>query len=165
MSNSSQSLDFHKIHNDEYTRIIGGASVRISQFMVQDIFPVITPESYILDNACGPAIVTSVIKEQEPKAKIIAADLTQGMLDQVRIRVELHKWTDVETQRVDMRDLKGLKDGSFSHSFTCLGIQALTAAEEGPLQACKELYRVAQPGGVCVVACWLGGLVSISRRA
>lgn len=156
MATKSRSLDFHHVHSDDYSRLVGGASERIGHSMLKDLSSPITPESYILDNACGPAIITSVIKSVEPKARVVAVDLTVGMLDQVKAKIEKFCWTDVETELLDIRELKTLKGDSFSHSFTSLGLQALWPDAEGPLKACKELYRVAQPGGICVIATWHG---------
>lgn len=156
--NMSASLKFHASGNDKYTKLVGGASTRIALQMLRDIKPPVTSDSYVLDNACGPGIVTEVIKNHNVDTSIMCADLTQGMLDQVKTKRESKGWKKVETELLDMRDLKSLKDNSFSHSFTCIGLQSLAGTDDpdGPLEAVKELYRTAKVGGVCSIATWSG---------
>jgi len=60
---------------------------------------------------------------------------------------------------LDVRDLKTLEDGTFSHVITNFGIGSDVTDAGGPLRAVRavrEMYRVLKEGGVAVVTTWAG---------
>lgn len=119
------------------------------------INPHITPASYILDNACGPGIVSAEIKALHPDAKIMAADLSPAMIAEVQARIKSEAWKDVSTDVLDARDLSALKDGMFSHVFMNLGLPAPREREES-IRAVREVARVLKVGGVALFSTWAG---------
>jgi ubiquinone/menaquinone biosynthesis C-methylase UbiE len=90
--------------------------------MISNIEPPITCSSYILDNACGPGIVSEQIKLLYPDAKILATDLAPGMIKEVQNAIKTNGWCEIKTEILDGRDLATLKDGTFTHVITNLGM-------------------------------------------
>tara|TARA_R110002060_G_scaffold34392_5_gene45262 strand:+ start:114 stop:428 length:315 start_codon:yes stop_codon:yes gene_type:complete len=70
--------------------------------------------SYILDNACGPGIVTEQIKVQHPNVRIMASDLSPAMIEEVTQRIKVEGWNNIETATLDVRSLSSLKDDTFT---------------------------------------------------
>lgn len=111
--------------------------------------PPITSNSTVLDNACGPGIVTGeIIKELPPNAtpQLFAADLSPAMLEQLR----RHEWgPKVQSQTMDAQDLQ-FPDDKFTHSFTNFALMAIP----DPLKAVKHIYRTLKPGGTAALTTW-----------
>jgi len=76
--------------------------------------PPIMDSSYILDNACGPGIVTEQIKVQHPNVRIMASDLSPAMIEEVTQRIKVEGWNNIETATLDVRSLSSLKDDTFT---------------------------------------------------
>jgi ubiquinone/menaquinone biosynthesis C-methylase UbiE len=80
----------------------------------------------VLDNACGTGIVSSILQcelDEQVRAKwqLTCGDLSDGMLEYTRRRVESEKWLNVEVKTVDAQDTK-LPSEHFSHVFTAFGM-------------------------------------------
>ncbi|KAE9370500.1 S-adenosyl-L-methionine-dependent methyltransferase [Stipitochalara longipes BDJ] len=116
-------------------------------------FP-ITSSSYILDNACGTGIVTSLIKTQHPSVRVLGADLAPGMIDTFKAKAQKEDWENFETMVVDSRNLEGLEDAVFSHVITNFGFMPGTGDKSGPQKVAKEIWRVTSEEGVAVVTTW-----------
>lgn len=102
--------------------------------------------SYALDNGCGGGTISLRIKALSQATRILATDLSAGMLDQVaNLRLP-----GVETQRADAVTLNGLQDDTFTHVLTSFMIQFTPSA----LSAVRAMHRVLQPGGVAGIAIW-----------
>jgi trans-aconitate methyltransferase len=70
-----------------YEKNMASTSVQVIKNIkkaVSEILPPITANSYILDNACGPGVVTREIKHLYPHAHIVAAEGSPAMLARVR---------------------------------------------------------------------------------
>jgi ubiquinone/menaquinone biosynthesis C-methylase UbiE len=78
------------------------------------------------------------------------------MIDFFKSRATEEKWENVDTDILDVRDLKTLKDGTFSHVITNFGFAPDTSDLEGPGRASKEVWRVLREGGVAVTTIWAG---------
>lgn len=126
--------------------------------MLSTISPPIAPSSYILDNACGPGIVSEQIKLLHPDARIIATDLAPAMIEEVQRKIKAEGWSDVQTDVLDVRDLSSLPDETFTHVFTNLGLPVPGDPESG-LKAAKEAFRVLRLGGVALFSTWAGGFL------
>src|SRR5688572_8729460 len=57
-----------------YERMSGGCTRIVAAEMISSVSPPIDSSSYILDNACGPGIITEQVKLLHPDAKIMATD-------------------------------------------------------------------------------------------
>lgn len=125
--------------------------------MVSKLSVPITSSSYILDNACGPGIVSEQIKLKYPEARIMATDLSPGMIESVREKIKENEWSDMETDILDVRSLSTLKDQTFTHAITNLGLPVPNDPESG-LKVTKEIYRVLKVGGVAMLTTWAGNI-------
>ena len=127
-------------------------SVPIMKVIARNVIkrtPPITSDSVILDNACGPGIVTGqIIKESNsnPTPQFFAADLSPAMLEQLR----KHDWASkVQAEVMDAQDLK-YPDDKFTHSFTNFALMGLP----DPLKAAQQIYRTLKPGGTAALTTW-----------
>jgi ubiquinone/menaquinone biosynthesis C-methylase UbiE len=123
--------------------------------MVASINPPITNSSYILDNACGPGIVSEQIKLLHPEANIMATDLSPAMIEEVKDLIKTENWSNMATDTLDVRDRSNIKDNTFSHVFTNLGLPVPGDQDSGA-KVTKEIYRVLQRNGVAMVSTWAG---------
>jgi ubiquinone/menaquinone biosynthesis C-methylase UbiE len=89
VSASNGSSIFHSTHNKNYDKMASNSTLSIAKLALTDHFFtsfLITPFSYILDNACGTGIITSLIQSQHPDARILGTDLAPGMIETFRVR-------------------------------------------------------------------------------
>jgi SAM-dependent methyltransferase len=141
-------------HISSYERMTGGCTRLLAAEMIS-FSPPIDASSYILDNACGPGIVTSEIKSRHPPARIMAADLAPAMTEEVQTSVQMNGWSNVETATLDIRSLDTLKDESFTHVFANLALPVPRDPLAG-MEASREMFRVLKPRGVAMVSTWAG---------
>lgn len=105
--------------------------------------PPITNTSIVLDNACGPGVITDGIKTQSiPPARLCAVDVSPGMIETLRQKA----LPGVEAEVMDAQKLS-FRDDTFTHSFTNMGIFLFPNPEKGA----AEIYRTLKPGGIAVV--------------
>jgi ubiquinone/menaquinone biosynthesis C-methylase UbiE len=133
--------------------------------------PSLTPQSVVLDNACGPGIVTGEILSLPAArlpAALHAADFSPKMIDMLRAKasgdhVDAQKWSNVRAVVKDAQNLDGYANNMFSHSFTSFAIFIVP----DPVKAVEEVYRTLQPdGGVAVITSWgMLGYASVFQRA
>ena len=120
----------------------------IARSVIQRV-PPITSDSIILDNACGPGIVSGeIIKQSKPNStpELFAADYSPAMLEQLR----KHDWAgQIHSEVMDAQDLK-YPDEKFTHSFTDFVLMALP----DPLKAAKQIHRTLKPGGTAALTTW-----------
>ncbi|KAJ9663103.1 hypothetical protein H2201_005774 [Coniosporium apollinis] len=143
----------HPSYSSYYERVTGNCTRLVAAQMLSTISPPIISSSYILDNACGPGMVTEQVKLLHPDARIMATDLAPAMLEQVQQRIEREGWSDVQSDILDVRDLKSFGEGTFSHVFTNFGLLVPGDAEAG-VKVARECLRVLRVGGVAVISTW-----------
>jgi ubiquinone/menaquinone biosynthesis C-methylase UbiE len=127
-------------------------SVPIMKVIARNVIkrtPPITSDSTVLDNACGPGIVTGqIIKDltSNTTPQFFAADLSPAMLEQLR----KHEWASkVQSEVMDAQELK-YPDNKFTHSFTNFALMAVP----DPLKAAKQIHRTLKPGGTAALTTW-----------
>ncbi|KAG4440101.1 hypothetical protein IFR05_004398 [Cadophora sp. M221] len=140
-------------YSSMYERMSGNCTRLIATVMVSSSSPPITHASYILDNACGPGIVSEQIKLQHPDARILATDLSPAMIEEVTKRISTEHWSNMDTDTLDVRDLSSLKENTFTHVFTNLGLP-VPGDTNSSSQITSEIFRVLKPGGVASVSTW-----------
>lgn len=161
-SNLTMSFNsFHDAHSNTYDRMASGCTRKVAEQFLSDLLPSITPSSYILDNACGTGIVTRLIKATHPSARIMCADLAPRVLEVLKEHVAENKWDGIETDVLDVRDLKTIKEETFTHVLTNFGFASTPDDLNGPTKAAAEIFRVLKKGGVCVVTTWAGMPLSL----
>ncbi|KAL9117917.1 MAG: hypothetical protein Q9187_005540 [Circinaria calcarea] len=113
---------------------------------VNSIRPFSAPNTHILDNGCGTGALTTAVNVQYPTARIIASDLSPGMVK----AVEQKKLKNVQTMVLDAMDLHPFQPATFTHVLSTFAIQFVP----DPLRAMSEMYRVTVPGGVIGLGTW-----------
>lgn len=125
----------------KYENGTGGATREIAKECV-DAALSITSDSVVHDNACGPAIVTSVVMSQGARPSIYATDFAKGMVDVTRAFSQQNGWDNVHCQEMDGQHL-AFADNFFTHSFSCLGVYLFPDSKKGV----AEMYRTLQSNG------------------
>ncbi|KAJ5640937.1 hypothetical protein N7528_000562 [Penicillium herquei] len=143
----------------------------------------------ILDNACGTAVVSSILHREiddyvKGNWKLTCGDLAEGMLEYARRRIQREKWINSDVKTVDVQDTK-LPSSHFTHVFTSFGMTqyhhaALLSYERlltflrllafmavpRSLTALDETTRILQPGGTIGFTTWIQpGWVPILKKA
>jgi ubiquinone/menaquinone biosynthesis C-methylase UbiE len=156
---STGSSGFHNTHSNNYDKMASNSTFSVARIALADpiftSFP-INSSSYILDNACGTGIVTSLLKSQHPNVRILGVDLAPGMIETFKAKVAEKGWENVESKVVDSRKLEGLEDGMFSHVVTNFGFMPGTEEKESTQKVAEEIWRVLGDGGLAVVTTWAG---------
>ncbi|PVH82562.1 hypothetical protein DL98DRAFT_653286 [Cadophora sp. DSE1049] len=83
----------------------------------------------------------------------MAADLSPAMIEEVTQRIKTKGWNNMETDILDVRSLSGLKDNTFTHVFTNLGLP-VPGDTGSSTNVISEIFRVMKPGGVASVSTW-----------
>lgn len=118
----------------------------------------VTPESNILDNACGTGLVSEIMKTHYPSVPITGVDLAPGMIDVYNSKAQKQAWKNVQSKIQDVRHLDLCQNEEFSHVLTNFGFAPNTNDLEGPGKSAKEMFRVLKRGGVAVVTIWYSEL-------
>lgn len=150
-----QSMKPNPAYSSNYERMSGNCTRTVASQMLHNLNPPITSSSYILDNACGPGIVSEQIKRIHPDAKIMATDWSPSMVEETQNRIKTEGWRNIETGIEDVRDLRGLQDGTFSHAFTNLGMP-VPGDDDSGVNITSALFRVLEVGGIALVSTWAG---------
>ncbi|KAI9820044.1 MAG: hypothetical protein M1827_006615 [Pycnora praestabilis] len=145
----------HSTWSSNYKRMTGDCTRLVAEQMIFNLTPPITSSSYILDNACGPGIVSEAIKHLHPNAKIMATDLSATMIEEVQKRIEAEGWRDMQTAIQDVRCLSSVSNETFTHAFLNFGILA-SGDEDDSAKAVGEIFRVLKVGGVALISSWAG---------
>jgi ubiquinone/menaquinone biosynthesis C-methylase UbiE len=98
----------------------------------------------VLDLACGPGSVSAYVKARRAEARVVAADRSEAMLEQVRARV-----AGVSTRNVDCRDLSGL-ERDFHGVVFFFGLSYFDRDDAARVLA--EIHSVLLPGGSLLLA-------------
>lgn len=146
-----------------YERARARTTRYITQNFLSSVNPPIDASSYVLDNACGPGVVTDLIKSKVPDVRIVCADYNVSMLKEASKKAKVNGWTKFSAVKLDMRKLHPLKDNTFSHVVTNFGLQSNVVSLHSPKEATKEIYRVLQPGGTALISIWSGKLPTLLK--
>lgn len=109
-----------------------------------------TQDSYVLDIGTGAGAIPESITESFPGVRILATDISPGMI----ATVDQKRLPNVVTRVVDAsltNNYLGLGvDSTFSHAFGTFMIMFTSE----PMNVLREMYRVLEPGGVIGLALW-----------
>ncbi|KAH8820096.1 S-adenosyl-L-methionine-dependent methyltransferase [Xylogone sp. PMI_703] len=156
------SHSFHTSRARSYDRMANGSTSTVAKHILDSLssptsitpFP-ITPDSNVLDLACGTGIVTRLIKASSPSTLITAIDLAPGMISYLDEIIKENGWEKTVTTKVaDVRDLGALPEGGFTHAICNFGLAPDVTDLGGRLRAAKEIWKVLGKGGVAVVSSW-----------
>jgi ubiquinone/menaquinone biosynthesis C-methylase UbiE len=84
-------------YSSSYDRMRGNCTRLVASQMVSSVSPPINSTSYILDNACGPGIMSEKIKLLHPDVKIMATDISPVMIEEMQKRTTSEGWTNIQT--------------------------------------------------------------------
>ncbi len=102
----------------------------------------------VLELAAGTGIVTRVLRNELPsKAKIVATDLNDAMLDVARVKFRF--WEGVSFKVVDAMDI-AQRDASFDLLLAQFGIMFMP----DKVASLREAWRVLKPGGTYLYNVW-----------
>lgn len=79
----------------------------------------------VFDNACGTGVVSSILNQQlhdtaKGNWKLTCGDISEGMLEYTRRRMERENWQNAEVKTLDAQALD-LPSGHFTHVITAFG--------------------------------------------
>lgn len=105
------------------------------------------PPLRILDNACGPAVLTELMYDDlsqkypnDGDFTIVCADVGTGMIDISKQKIENKGWKGVTAKIIDQNDLSELQDGAFTHILTGLGINFVKDADNVLKGVCEVMH-------------------------
>lgn len=108
------------------------------------------PDTSAFDNGCGTGVLTLALCEKFPTCPILATDASAGMIDILQTRLKNNTEHDIRTRVLDARNLTGIADDTFTHTFSTFMICLAPDAE----RIAREMYRVTKAGGVLGLAVW-----------
>ncbi|KAJ5134983.1 hypothetical protein N7526_006348 [Penicillium atrosanguineum] len=120
----------------------------------------------VLDSACGTGVVSSILHHglddrAREQWKLTCGDISEGMLNYTRARVEEEGWRNIEVKIVDAQKTE-LPSTHFTHVFTAFAFQ-LVPQHQAVLD---ESLRILQPGGTTAFTTWIEpGWESIMEKA
>lgn len=117
---------------------------------VSSLLPLSLPNATAFDNGCGPGVLSSVLKKQYPYLPVLATDISDGMISLLRQRIARQQWASVTARVVDSRELDGVKDGTFYHTFSTF----MVCLASEPDKIVSEMWRVTRESGVLGLAVW-----------
>lgn len=97
-------------------------------------------EGRILDLGCGTGFTTEWLAKQYPHAVVLAQDISEGMLEEARNRVQAN------TVSFACGDMLDFMNSQSSKSAT-LAVSAWAIGYSNPRKILKEAYRILEPGG------------------
>lgn len=174
---NNKAQDFWGNNNEVYRKIIisGPPNTSVKEIVtsLNDLSP-FRSATEILDNGCGTGLgmrylIDNYGKELPDSVRLIAGDLSEGMIQLVKEHKEKNKsnkfWRRLETGMWPVENMCDIKDNSFSHIIASLVMFFPLDAK----QALKESYRVLRPDGVIGMTSFRGNgwweLVDIGRKA
>ncbi|KAF2269176.1 S-adenosyl-L-methionine-dependent methyltransferase [Lojkania enalia] len=140
-----------------FTQLSGDTTKQIAEHLLK-LIPAIPTGSIIHDNACGTGAMTEAIMETRVNTgvettphdiTIFATDIVRPVIEQMRKRADEKKWPLEAVEFMPSEALTFL-DGSFTHSFTNLGIMVM----DRDIDAAKQIYRTLKKGGIAVLSIW-----------
>lgn len=126
-----------------------GKTTSVGTERLVDIVNKLSPfdsDSRVLDNGAGGGSLTIKVVEKSSTTRVLATDLSVGMLEVI----DNLKLRGVTTQREDAVTLSCLSNDSFSHVMSSFMIQYTPDAHA----TLASMYRVLAPGGIAGIAIW-----------
>lgn len=104
----------------------------------------------IIETACGSGLVTMRLAEQVGrKGHVLATDLSQGMIDDLKARLDKASISNVKAGRMALEKLD-VPDEAFDAAICALGLMYTP----DPSVAIAEMARVVAPTGTVAVTVW-----------
>lgn len=111
------------------------------------------PDNNAIDLGAGTGSLTNTLSSRFPTLPILATDISERMLEELRASTPVLSRNMVSTRVLDMADLSayGVPKESFSHAFSTFALQAI---EGQPQDAIQGIHRILRPHGTVALAIW-----------
>jgi len=110
----------------------------------------LTAGNHIIETACGSGLLTMrLAKAVGPKGYVLATDLSQGMIDDLQMRLDDEPLTNVKAKRMPAEKLD-VPDGAFDAAICALGLMYTP----DPTAAMVEMARAVASGGLVAATVW-----------
>lgn len=111
------------------------------------------PDNNAIDLGAGTGSLTNTLSSRFPTLPILATDISERMLEELRASTPVLSRNMVSTRVLDMADLSayGVPEESFSHAFSTFALQAI---EGQPQDAIQGIHRILRPHGTVALAIW-----------
>jgi len=104
----------------------------------------------VIETACGSGLVTLRLADQVgPAGHVLATDLSQGMIDELRARLDRASISNVLAGRMPAENLD-VAGGAFDAAVCALGLMYTP----DPAAAVAEMARAVAPGGTVAATVW-----------
>lgn len=132
---------------EHYDRYLGPAQFEpFAGFLAERLPP--QPGGAVLEIACGTGLVTRRLRERlHPSVRLVATDLSQGMLEYARARMPAAgntEWQEADAMRLPFRE------GEFSAVVCGCGMMFMP----DKAAALREVRRVLRTGGLFLFSVW-----------
>lgn len=108
------------------------------------------PGMSVIETACGTGMVTRrIVKAVQPGGRVLATDLSERMVEELRNAAYREGWQGVEADRMAVEDLN-VPDATFDSAICALGLMYTP----DPRAALQEMARVVKPGGRINATVW-----------
>ena len=111
------------------------------------------PDNNAIDLGAGTGSLTNTLSSRFPTLPILATDISERMLEELRASTPAISGNMVSTRVLDMADptAHGVPEGSFSHAFSTFALQAI---EGQPQDAIQGIHQILRPHGTVALAIW-----------
>ncbi|KAJ7486624.1 S-adenosyl-L-methionine-dependent methyltransferase [Mycena latifolia] len=144
--------DFAKFSAEDTAKMEEITGIPAKAMLVQSgLLPTPPKNAVMLDNACGGAVVTSLLFDAIGKTsdmRVVCGDIDVNMVQSAAVRIKVNGWNG-EATVVDAQAIP-FPDNHFTHNLMNFGIQLIP---DNAL-AVKESFRVLQPGGKLGMTSW-----------
>jgi hypothetical protein len=84
-------------------------------------------------------------------AAIFVTDIAPGMIDEIQQTIKTNGWSNMYTKILDVHDLSTLRDKTFTHVITNLGLP-VPGGLESSIKIVNEIFRDSKIGGGALVS-------------
>jgi SAM-dependent methyltransferase len=104
----------------------------------------------VIETACGSGLITLRLAEMlGPQGRVLATDISQGMIDDLEMRLKRLPFSNVEAVRMSAEELD-VPDSSYDVAVAALGLMYTP----DPAKAVREMARVVKRGGTVAATVW-----------
>lgn len=104
----------------------------------------------VIETACGSGLITQRLAEAVgPEGRVLATDISQGMIEDLQLRIDRLRFSNVEAVRMAAEDLD-VPDNSYDLAVAALGLMYTP----DPARAVRAMARVVKRGGIVAATVW-----------
>ena len=119
---------------------------RTAENSAAHLLPSLRPDHRVLDIGCGPGTISADLAALVPQGRVTAVDYASGIVEQAAEEARARGLTNMTFAVADVHDLSYEDD-----AFDVVHAHQVLQHVGDPVQALREMRRVAKPGGVVAV--------------